>query len=326
LSSDVSGRRPLINTAWLTDLIASTVPGPRPIAVTRQPLNMLSTSGVVYAVAVDRGPETQSQQLVLKVARTVDERHRREASFYRDLAGRAGQLVPLCHVADVEGGFMLLEDCRPGRASYHLDVAPLHALDAMVRTLAQLHAAYWSPGTAVTDAWPDVRLGSAVGRPARESGWDGYLSPADQRRAETAWGRRTEREAELSAARTLCHGDFHALNVLVGDASRSTVTFDWQDAHVGNPATDLALFLAAYLHPRDRQAADWVAVYHDELRAAGVTDYPAAELRRDVRVGTALALAIVVRLIDLTGLDPAGALLRLKHVLTAVEEARADAD
>jgi aminoglycoside/choline kinase family phosphotransferase len=307
----------------LTELVASAVPGRRPIGVARQPVNLLSTSSVIYAVAVDRGPGEPAQRLILKVARSVDERHRREVAFYRDVAHRAGTLVPACYAAEADDGYLLLEDCRSGRSAYGMDTTPLAAVGLMVRSLAKLHAAFWAQVSGdPSSGWTDARADgdSDLLGPVR-SEWSDSLSRADRSTIERAFAGRRALGTWFSPARTLCHGDYHPHNVLVGDEVRPTVTLDWQDAHAGNPGADLALFLAAYLHPRDRRAADWVAIYLHELQVAGVTGYPDEALRRDVRLGTAFALLAILRLVRVAGLDRLGALLRLKHVLTALDEA-----
>jgi aminoglycoside phosphotransferase (APT) family kinase protein len=194
-----------------------------------------------------------------------------------------------------------------------MDTCPRHAVESMIRCLARLHAGLWGAGETRRET-PAPEMGDLLTR------WRGHLAAGDLELLARVAANQEELRSRLSPATTLCHGDFHPLNVLVGESG--AVALDWQDCHQGNPAEDLALFLGAYVHPLDRRRFEpaWLRVYHEELTALGVAGYEPADLMGDYRTGVVLALLAPIRLQHVAGLRPEAVLLRAKHLLVAGEE------
>ena len=62
-----------------------------------------------------------------------------------------------------------------------------------------------------------------------------------------------QRLAEAERAERLCHGDFHPSNVIL--SGNRLIVIDWEKAHSGPPALDVARTLALLLYGRRRQVA-----------------------------------------------------------------------
>jgi aminoglycoside/choline kinase family phosphotransferase len=313
-----------LNSEWLRDLVVRSVPGlPVDAVVRRKPLNLVSTSSVLYTVTVRTcdGQDT-ARRFVLKLAREIGPRHRREVTFYRKVAPLVPELVPKCWnsgMGELSPGYLLLDDCSVGRSHYSLDVSPKPAIDAMVRCLAGLHAGLW--GRRLDNDDPVVTPSARRERGAELlAGWRDKLSQPDLDLIRRVLHDHDELRDRFSSASVLCHGDFHPLNIFVGGAG--PVALDWQDCYAGNPAEDLALLLTAYVHPLDRRRFEdwWLAIYREELERKGITGYRQEDLWGDYRIGVALALLNAVRLAGVSGLHPDGVLLRAKHTLMAAEE------
>ena len=87
--------------------------------------------------------------------------------------------------------------------------------------------------------------------------------------------------------RTVLHGDFRLDNVLF-DAKGGAwkmATLDWQTIGRGCGTLDAAYFLGAGLREADRAAheQDLLRIYHERLRAYGVTAYPWEQCWLDYR-------------------------------------------
>jgi Phosphotransferase enzyme family len=314
---------------WLDTLVRAHSPGlPAHCAVRRRILNMQSTSSVLYAVEAHDATGTITHRWVLKVPRERSPEHRREVAFYRHFAPAVLGLVPaFLGGEDTEAAaYLLLSDESTGRGPRQPDLASLSDLVQIVRCLAGLHAGLWAPDAA---AAARAGIGGPDDRSARDAAtlselaraWSDDLSGSDLDRLRHAFDQRATLRRELSDATTVCHGDFHTLNVLTGGPT--PVVIDWQNCYLGNPAEDLATLLAAYVHPLDRRR--WgdglTREYHTALASALDADrYPWPALCADLSIALRLALLTGIRLARIPGLPRGGALVRTKHVLMAVAE------
>ncbi|MCO1656228.1 phosphotransferase family protein [Pseudonocardia humida] len=219
----------------------------------------------------------------------------REVRFYQHLAGRAGLRLPRCHVAVLDEPTcdftLLLDDLAPAVQGDQLaGCTPEQADDALAQA-ALLHAAYWAhpvldeepclqraPGYAevlgqfLTAVWPGFLAEYGDALPPGGAGLGERFV-----RALPAWAARDR------APRSLVHGDFRVDNMMFGPTGVTVV--DWQTVQRGAAAVDVAYLLGASLTAADRRAHEdaLVAGYHARLRAAGVVDRTAAQLREDYR-------------------------------------------
>ena len=81
---------------------------------------------------------------------------------------------------------------------------------------------------------------------------------------------------------SMCHADVRLDNVFFGDNDIALV--DWQSVCTSAPEQDLAYFVTQSLSTEVRNAQDWVALYHQVLQKAGVTDYELETCRQRYRV------------------------------------------
>lgn len=327
------------STGWLTDLVRRCNPSLAPDAeIRRRVLNLRSTSSVVYAVEAVVGEGRVTDRWILKLAREKSEQHSREVAFYRRTSGRLSGLVPTCLEASDEGDslFLLLEDVSPQRQTHTPDLAGPRVLSQVVSSLADVHAGTWNGTDEVRDQVRHAPIGLEGGDCATEldeitddmgERWRSELSVADLERLRTAPRRYGEMRKRLSQALTVCHGDFHTMNVFTGGAGPRVI--DWQECYLGNPAEDLATFLSAYVHPLDRRrlTEELVLIYHRRIsHLLGQKVYPMADLRNDLHVSFWLALRTPARLTRVAGLADGAALMRAKHVLDAVAAEYGDDD
>ncbi len=72
--------------------------------------------------------------------------------------------------------------------------------------------------------------------------------------------------------RTLVHGDYRLENFMFAGEDGSLVVLDWQLAHAGGGAQDLAYFISQNLPVRSVASTESLLdAYHDALVAGGVT-------------------------------------------------------
>jgi len=171
-------------------------------------------------------------------------RARREVWFYRELAGRVPVRVPamIGSAIDPEAGtLLLLAACDPAPPP---ESWPDAGYAEVARDLGRFHAAMrgvplpaWMPSASATT--PGQR------RDAAES-WRTFVETTRlipdglHRRMEETIARVAELDAAIPAGpATLCHGDFHAGNLL-RDADGRWVWADWQDSRIGPGVDDLA--------------------------------------------------------------------------------------
>jgi Ser/Thr protein kinase RdoA (MazF antagonist) len=179
-------------------------------------------------------------------------RARREAQFYSELATRVPVSVP--HVLGLDlnetaGIAVLLAAYAPSPPP---DRWTQEAYAQVARQLGRLHAAFWDK-TAVpaVPAWlratPKVTLARCRDAAAT---WHALGERDDLREVLAPYGRRLERlvtavpalEPRMTTVpATLCHGDFHAGNLLRGPDGE-WIWADWQEVRLGPGVDDLAFF------------------------------------------------------------------------------------
>ena len=72
---------------------------------------------------------------------------------------------------------------------------------------------------------------------------------------------------------TLCHGDFHASNMIINVESGDITMLDWSEIGVWNPTTDLAQTMISDLNPElFVHSKDMVKKYWDELIRNGISE------------------------------------------------------
>lgn len=242
----------------------------------------------------------------------------REVRFYQQLAPNALVQTPRCWFADTDeatGEFaLIMEDLAPARQGDQLRGVTLDQARLVMLQAARLHASHW--GDARLDELPWVS-GSKAAPPSAVTPelvatlWQGFRARYGERLrpdwievGERLSARWTAFGGLYDGPRCLTHNDFRPDNMMFGtpDGGHPVTVLDWQSFAYGAGATDVAYFLAGALDPAVRRAHEdeLLAIYHRELAALGVTDYPMEDLRRHYAQGgfllflTAFFAAMVV--------------------------------
>jgi hypothetical protein len=122
---------------------------------------------------------------------------------------------------------------------------------------------------------------------------------------------------------TLVHGDAHAWNCFLANdaAAAQDVWFDWDNWRIDVGAGDLAYFMALQWYPERRQRFEQrlLAVYRDELAAAGVAGYGRADLQADYRLAVLWQVATPVKQYA-GGMPPLAWWSNLERILMAVDD------
>jgi hypothetical protein len=207
------------------------------------------------------------------------------------------------HVAAVEPdeGWLLMYD-HGGKA---LGERPPEAWTVGVDRLATIQQEWATRTGELSRAGAPVRpladLADAVGTFASRGAFASRLTAEDRSAwdaAVPAFAAACQRLDELGPAPTLVHGDFHPWNVADGpDGPR---IFDWTDAAISHPFTDLAVFATRPADVSIRRAIRdvYLARWSDHLEPAALVE--AGELA--IVVGTVYQVDTYIRLVE--SLDP----------------------
>jgi len=296
--------------AWLTGVMrqAGTLSGGRVRRVRVVATGLQAGTGyarleVVYAPGV---PADLPARLFLKLPRAdrpaalTAALGEREVAFYTRVAPAVAVPVPRClAAAETEGGkwHVLLEDLSATHGQPEWPVPPpLEDCRRAVDALAALHAAWWGhPGLEGDLGQPVSPAEAAAGIAATTALVERFLASLGDRF--TPAGRRTYDRALVALpalwawygrrpAKTLCHGDAHAWNLLFPRQPEGSVYLcDWQTWRPGIGAMDLATLMVLDWSPARRAVLErgLVQRYHARLLALGVRGYGWDACWRDYR-------------------------------------------
>jgi aminoglycoside phosphotransferase (APT) family kinase protein len=294
-------------------------------------LSVTCKTDIIYNSNAEKAVRSVVCKLTSPLAAAQDiakgqEVYAREAAVYRFFGKTPPVATPTCYwamaSADGRGLNLVLEDLtartRPGDQVQ--GCSPADA-EAVVRSFADLHAAYWN----------DPRLNDAAFLLDRRA--TASLAGEQQRAAAAEFRRRYEADltademnlidalaaraeaitAGLPQGRTLIHGEARVDNVLfeeTGDGVKAWL-IDWQFADRGSPMFDTAYFLAGSLTPEDRRACEdrLIALHHSRLAALD-PGYSLDIAREEYRASLPIALYFSVGAVLAIPESPeAGALL-----------------
>ena len=219
------------------------------------------------------------EDVVLKVTlpgehRWLMERARREALFYRDIAGRVPVSVPRVlgfDLDEAEGGVLLLAASEPSPSP---DGWTERDFVEVTRLLGCLHASFWGGASARAMAeWLRPRPQMTLARCQHAAmTWRALGDRDNLREAVEQYLPKVERLLEEIPGLelhvtllpvTLCHGDCHTDNLLRGPDGE-WVWADWQEVRLGPGVDDLA-----FLWTRAFAATDTSPPYEAMVRAYG---------------------------------------------------------
>ena len=203
--------------------------------------------------------------------------------YVAGLLRAAGVNVPEIHAANLDQGFLLLDDL--GSVSYldRLDAASAprlyrDALTALVRIQSRVPVQAVPPYdearlAAELELFPEWFLGAHLGRPATRT---------ERQVLDETFGFLIE--AALAQPQVFVHCDYHSRNLMVH--ARNPGILDFQDAVTGPLTYDpVSLFRDAYISWPEPRVYEWLDDYIDLAMKAGLlfTDLPVDAMRACVR-------------------------------------------
>jgi aminoglycoside/choline kinase family phosphotransferase len=199
---------------------------------------------------------------------------------------------------------LLLEDLGSLRIADQIGSCSSDDALLVVRELARIHAAHWNDESALGHEWlPGLGLMSMLNQMIYVGGWEkfwAHLGPSLPPEFEAVGAAIGPAIGGLLAmveeqGRTLVHGDYRLENFMFSDDG-GLIVLDWQIAHSGGGAQDLAYFISQNLTVEARRELEGrlIDTYRDGLVAGGVAGYTREQLARDYRAGLLIAMAIPV--------------------------------
>jgi hypothetical protein len=345
-----------VDAPWLTATLASGAPGARVLAVEmlggssgttdRRRLRLTwNEAGIdaglpAHLFVKATSSSARNRTMVAALGMAIQ-----EVRFYEQIRPSLGDIAPRVHHAQAGHGarFVLVLDdllARGARPVTGLDDCTLEHVEALIDTLAGLHAVYWRSPRLDTDlAWvrpmtgrPGFRLLANHFRRVRRK----FLAQADERNL----GPRVRRLLALvndndlalyrsweSGPQTLVHGDCHVGNSYSLPDGRAGL-LDWQVVFRTRGVREISYFMVGALDREVRRAQEKALLerYLGGLHRAGVPDPPSAEqVWDDYRFFVYDALDSVALTILWSGLHPPEALaLGYERVSAAVDDLAVD--
>jgi aminoglycoside/choline kinase family phosphotransferase len=225
--------------------------------------------------------------------------YEREARFYREIAPRSRIRAPRCYCSvldPAQGDFVLvMEDLSGLTIGDQVKGLTVDQAMAAISMIGPFHAQWWNQPALSELPWMpfenlDLHHLFAQHWPAFRQQFHDWLMPD-----EIAVGDRLnwqgDRLAQLLAhvPRTIVHWDYRADNLIFDDRTSMApvVVLDWQLAQRSLGAYDIARLVCGSL-PTGVQTGrhrEFVACWHEALRAGGVPDYSQDQAWRDFRIG-----------------------------------------
>jgi hypothetical protein len=328
-----------LDAAVLTRVLGTPVDEVTPLEATEGTTDRvrlaLEGEGLPPSVFVKMAPRAPLVRLFGNLANLGGE----EVGFYRHVRPGLAIEAPVVHGLDLDprtGRFLIVLEDLHARGCSFTDVrtpCPLDRAEAVLATLAALHAAHWrSPrlddrgpgGLAWVRANGSDPLLPLVARALRRFGRrlaadDPTLAPASGR---ALLDRYIAVARALDAGpHTVLHGDAHPGNCYF--AGETAGLLDWQTIRRGNPLRDVTYFLVLGLDPevRRRHEHDLLDRYRDALAAAGGPDLDAGAARATYRAMAAYPYAAATFTAGLGGMQShAIAQVGLRRAALAIDD------
>lgn len=231
----------------------------------------------------------------------------REIRFYRELASSVEAHLPRIHATGAgDDVWLLMEDLSHLRPGDQVRGLRQQEVRAVVRRMAAIHAHFWRDASLQGLDWlpshrywfsdPDLGLLEAF---LQEYGL--RIGPQMAQLLPEVMAQLPLIDAEIASRPfTLIHGDLRADNLMFGgdDDDPDAAILDWQTACRDLGALDLAYLLGGSEPSAERQGHldELLYLWHGELLAHGVADYPLQEARHDLQLGALRCLAAAIRL------------------------------
>lgn len=244
--------------------------------------------------------------------------YEREARFYEEIASELSLPTPQLYysaTSDDGGLTLLLEDMSPALAGDLMAGSTLDQMQELLRTVAELHAAWWNSPKLDTLAWlPSLndRAALEIGADFAGEAWDifvknfgEHLPPPVQRLGSVLRNDRSVLDRLSARPRTLVHADLRLNNLMFREGGSLSAVLDWQSTVAARGPVDVARLFVNNLEPADRRTAEaeLLPEYHRQLAELGVRDYSYAECWRDYRLAVINQFGQVVVLSSMLDVD-----------------------
>lgn len=211
-----------------------------------------------------------------------------EVSFYQDFAAKLDMRTPACHLAIIAENkvdfSLVMEDVAPAEQGDQMEGCTLEQARLAVTEVTKLHAPlYNNPILKQTDWLNNSANSAALFRPMLQEFYKGFceryadrIEPEIIAMGERYYGGMDDLVEADADPFSLVHTDYRLDNMLFAtEAGGPPITVvDWQTAAIGSPLSDVAFFIGAGLHVKERRAheEELVRLYHETMLASGITD------------------------------------------------------
>ena len=225
----------------------------------------------------------------------------REVRFYQHLASSALIRTPTCYFTDVHPDthdfVLMMADLAPARQGDQLAGVSIAQARVVMEEAAKFHASHWQDDGLRAFDWLNSTQDEGASFEVAEIAalWEGFCAryrdrvTPDARRIGEALCANWSKYDHIDGPRGLNHADFRPDNMMFLDTKDGPqmTTLDWQSVGYGNPATDVAYFLADSITPAERKEHGpmLLAHYHDVLGQYGVV-YDASHFDRHFARGS----------------------------------------
>lgn len=234
-----------------------------------------------------------------------------ELRFYHEIAPHVDLTTPRLFYGaanpETSQSVLLLEDissdwggddvagCSPGQERIAM------------RQLARFHASWWDSPRVDQFTWlPSINHNGSLLQEGYQQAWrifvgkfGDYLPPSLREVAARFVDNVAHIKDQLATRpTTILHGDYRLDNLFFGppDSGHPLIVIDWQGAHKGTGASDIAYFQAFCLEPEHRRAVemDLIRDYHESLVDNGVIGYDFDQCLQDYRLSMFEPLGVLV--------------------------------
>ena len=212
-----------------------------------------------------------------------------EVNFYNHFAPKLPIRTPFCHFSGIAGNkvdfVLVLEDVAPARQGDQMEGCSLEQARLAIAEVTKLHAPALNDPELKSTPWLNRSGGNAAAfRPMLREFYKGFCERYADRIEDDviAMGERYYGDIESYAEPvhepfSLVHTDYRLDNMLFAtpEGGPPITVVDWQTVSCGSPLSDVSYFIGAGLLKEDRRAheEELVRLYHDEMVAAGVSDF-----------------------------------------------------
>jgi broad specificity phosphatase PhoE/thiamine kinase-like enzyme len=290
-----------LSTDWLQKTMSPYLDGATITGFTQQVIGVgegfmgqLARVALTYAEDTDTAPHS----LIAKFASTRSDTremardqnlYRREIGFYRDIGQDVGIRVPVCYYSDFDEEtqyfVMLLEDMAPGEPSDQVVGTSKETSRQVIEHFAKLHAKWWNSDKLANYDWAKwlinemsmdeglARLRESIEQAEETGTFDAY---PEMKRLMYLLPPLFRMQPAPPYPFSLTHGDLRSDNIIQPSANGGEFcVLDWQLAGKGDPANDIARWMAQSIAIEDRKETEQelLKLYHDKLLEHGVTGY-----------------------------------------------------